>query len=139
MARRKRYYVKRGRRLVLPEISLTPLIDMALSLLVIFIITTPMMHNGIQVNLPHGKSKEVAAEREVVVTMSADDTIYVNGKLIERDSLVESVRLNLEKLDKKPVFINADEAISYGKVYELIDELKQAGVKYIAMSSRSAA
>ena len=58
---------KRTRRFSTPEISLTPLIDTALTLLVIFMITAPMIHNGIKVDLPQGNSKEVGSQQELVV------------------------------------------------------------------------
>ena len=67
---------RRGRRLQMPEVSLTPLIDTALTLLVIFMITAPMVQYGIKVDLPQGKSKEVATQQELVVSIHRNGTMY---------------------------------------------------------------
>ena len=128
---------RKVRRYSMPEISLTPLIDTALTLLVIFMITAPMIQNGIKVDLPQGNSKEVGNQQELVVTMSRDGKIFFNSYHVDRKSLVESVQKAMNQRDDIPVYIRADETISYGKVIEVVDELKQAGVKYVAMSTRA--
>jgi len=127
----------RGRRIALPEVSLTPLIDTALTLLVIFMITAPMVQYGIKVDLPQGASKEVSNQQELVVTLSKDGRIFFNSYPIERSALIESIRKALAQREDTPVFVRADERLSYGKVIELVDMLKQSGVRYVAMSTRS--
>ena len=128
----------RGRRLVMPEITLTPLIDTALTLLVIFIITAPMVQNGIKVDLPQGTSKEAGNQQELVVTMSKDGRIYFNSYPIGKEALIESVRKALAQREDVPVYVRADEHLSYGKVIEIVDLLKQSGVRYVAMTTRAA-
>jgi len=135
MSRRRR---SRSRRVQLPEISLTPLIDTALTLLVIFMITAPMAQNGIKVDLPQGNSKEVGNQQELVVSVNRDGKMYFNSYPIEMEVLADSVRKAMVKREDTPVFIRADESISYGKVISIVDELKQAGVKFVAMSTRAA-
>ncbi|MFH1644407.1 MAG: biopolymer transporter ExbD [bacterium] len=128
---------RRTRRFVMPEISLTPLIDTALTLLVIFMITAPMVQNGIKVDLPQGNSKEVGVQQDLVVTMNKDGKLFFNSYPIKRSSLVDSVKKALNQKEDFPVYIRADETISYGNVISIVDELKQAGVKYVAMSTRA--
>jgi len=135
---RKKFKKKKSHRIQLPEISLTPLIDTALTLLVIFMITAPMVQNGIKVDLPQGNSKEVGSQQELVVTMSKDDKIFFNSYPIEKSALVQSVQKAMNQRDDIPVYVRADEGLSYGKVIEIVDELKQAGVKFVAMSTRAA-
>ncbi|MFA5075377.1 MAG: biopolymer transporter ExbD [Candidatus Babeliales bacterium] len=130
---RKRSYVAK-----IPEITLTPLIDTALTLLVIFMVTAPMVQNGIKVDLPHGNSKEVGNQQELVVTISKDEKIFFNSYPIEKEVLVKSVQKAMNQREDVPVYIKADEGLSYGKVIEVVDELKQAGVKFVAMSTRAA-
>jgi len=127
----------RSRRIATSEITLTPLIDVALTLLVIFMITAPMVQNGIKVDLPQGNSKEVGSQQELVVTMSKDEKLFFNSYPIERKELVQSVQKALSQRDDIPVYVRADESLSYGRVIEIVDELKQAGVKYVAMSTRA--
>lgn len=133
----KKIKKKRTRRLAMPEVSLTPLVDTALTLLVIFMITAPMVQNGIKVDLPQGNSKEVGSQQELVVSMTKDGKLFFNSFLIQKKSLVEQVKKALVQNDELPVYVRADEANSYGSVIEVIDDLKQAGVKYVAMSTRS--
>ncbi|MBD3231136.1 protein TolR [Candidatus Dependentiae bacterium] len=130
---------RKTRRFIMPEISLTPLIDTALTLLVIFMITAPMVQNGIKVDLPRGNSKEVGNQQDLVVTLRKDDKMFFNSYPIERKDLVQTVQKALNQHDDLPVYIRADESISYGKVIEIVDELKFAGVKYVAMSTKTAA
>lgn len=134
MLRKRR---KRFRRTNLPEVSMTPLVDTALTLLVIFMITAPMIQNGIKIDLPQGSSKEVGSQQELVVTLSKEEKLFFNSYPIERNALVTIVKKAMGQRDDLPVYIRADEKVSYGKVIEIVDELKVAGVKYVAMSTRS--
>ena len=129
----------RRRRFQMPEITLTPLIDTALTLLVIFIVTAPMVQNGIKVDLPQGNSKEVGNNQELVVTLSKDGKLYFNSYPVEKENLVDTVQKSLENNPETPIYVRADEIVSYGKVIEIVDSLKQAGVKYVAMSTRPTA
>ncbi len=127
----------RSRRVKLPEVSLTPLIDTALTLLIIFIITTPMINNGIRVDLPQGDSKEVGSQQELVVTISKDGKLFFNSYPVEQQRLVDTVKTALGPKEDLPVYIRADETVSYGNVIKIVDILKLAGVKYVAMSTRA--
>lgn len=125
------------RKFVMPEITLTPLIDTALTLLVIFMVTAPMVQNGIKIDLPHGNSKEVGQQQELVVSMSRDEKIYFNSYPIEKDRLASALKKAMNGRVDIPVYVRADEHLPYGKVIETVDELKQAGIQYVAMSTRA--
>ncbi len=120
----------------MPEIVLTPLIDTALTLLVIFIVTAPMVQNGIKVDLPQGKSKEVGNTQELVLTIGKDGKIYFNSYPIDKNQVVSIIQKELTDKSDTPVYVRADETVPYGKVIEVVDELKHAGVTYVAMSTR---
>jgi biopolymer transport protein ExbD len=126
------------RRFAMPEITLTPLIDTALTLLVIFIVTAPMVQHGIKVDLPQGRSKEVSATQELIITLNKDGKLYFNSYPVELSNLIQTVQQALEGRPETPVYVRADESVAYGKVIEIVDSLKQAGVKYVAMSTRPA-
>jgi biopolymer transport protein TolR len=120
-----------------PEIILTPMIDTFCVLLVIFIVAAPMVQNGIRVDLPYGKTKEVGAAQELVVTINKSNDIFFNTFPLRRAELVQHVQKALaQQNEDTPVYVRADETVSYGKVIEIVDELKQAGVRYVAMSTR---
>ena len=130
-------YKHRRKRPTLPEIMLTPLIDTFCVLLIIFIVAAPMVQNGIRVDLPYGKSKEVGNAQELVVTLTKQNTLFFNSYPVKRIELTQQVQRALAQQHQEvPVYVRADEAVSYGKVIEIVDELKQAGVHYVAMSTR---
>ena len=128
---------RRSKRIKAPEVSLTPLIDTALTLLVIFMITAPIMQNGIKVNLPDGNSKEVGTQQELVVTLNKDGRLFFNSFPVEREKLIATVNGAMNGRSDVPVYIRGDKDVSYGKVIEIVDMLKIAGVKYVAMSTRA--
>ncbi len=130
-----RFSKKNLRKAHMPEISLTPMIDTFCVLLVIFMVAAPMVQNSIKVDLPTGKSKEVNAQQDLVVTLAKDDKLYFNSYQIEEKELVSVVTKALASNDELPVYVRADKTVSYGHVITLVDELKQAGVKYVAMST----
>jgi len=133
---------RRTRRFAMPELTLTPLIDTALTLLVIFMVTAPMVQNSIKVDLPQGNAKEVHDQQELVVSMIFDEKInkiayYFNSYPIEVAELGEAVKKALYGRDDLPVYVRADQSISYGKVIEAVNQLKESGVRLVAMSTRS--
>src|SRR5271157_1127910 len=127
------------RRLQTPEIILTPMIDTFCVLLVIFIVAAPMVQNGIRVDLPFGKTKEVGAMQELVVTLNKNQELFFNSYPVARKQLPGQVQKALAQYKEDvPVYVRADETVPYGKVIEVVDELKQAGVRFVAMSTRPA-
>ena len=129
---------KAKKRFSLPEVSLTPLIDTALTLLIIFLVTAPMVQNGVKIELPQGNSKETDAEQEYVVSLAKDGSIYFNSYPVKTNELVTLVLKALHANQEASVFIRADESIAYGKVIGIIDELKFAGVQNVALTTRPA-
>src|SRR4051812_19564532 len=124
---------RRARRFQMPEVSLTPLIDTALTLLVIFMITAPMVQYGIKVDLPQGKSKQAATQQELVVSIHRNGEMYFNSYPVKKEELVSVLTKAIAHQKDTPVYIRADRAISYGDVIAVVDELKNSGVKYVAM------
>lgn len=137
-----RPYLKRRRnRTTSAEISLTPLIDTALTLLIIFMIATPMMHNSIKINLPEGKARESgASQEELVVSLSENGAIFFNGLPVSAENLVPTVQhaVKSQKIEK-PVFVRADSSVHYGKVIQVVDQLKMVGgIEYVALATKKA-
>jgi|SRR3989339_904123 len=127
--------------IVLPEVSLTPLIDTALTLLVIFMITAPMMNNVIKVELPSSQVDEMdtKVQQETIVYIDKQKKLYLNGLELGLQSIVKE----LQKLSKAKkveiVFVKADQAVEYGKVIDLVDTIKMAGgIKYVALATKRA-
>jgi biopolymer transport protein ExbD len=75
-------------------------------------------------------------KKEFVVTMQKNGLVSFNSYPVEKEQLVETVKKALINHEDEPVYVRADKAVSYGKVIEIVDSLKQANVKYVAMSTR---
>ena len=122
---------------MLMDISLTPLIDTALTLLIIFMVATPMMQNAIRVTLPKGKAQEAGAtQQEIVVYVDEHGTIFFDGNRVAFEQLVEVLKKNLAGKFDQTVFVKADQRASYGKVIELVDTIKVVGgVTYVALAT----
>lgn len=114
----------------IPELSLTPMIDTALTLLIIFMVTTPMIHNAIKVNLPQGQSKEGGKEgQEIVVTIDAKGGLFLNSKPIALEQLGTEIKVHASRSLKKPVsvWVRIDEGKSCGTLVGVIDRIKAVG------------
>lgn len=126
-----------SKKFTMPEIVLTPLIDVALTLVVILMVVAPVVRNGIKVDLPQGQSKEVGSQQELVISMAKDNKIFFNSYPVERAALAAEVVKAMKGNKEVPVYIHADQTIAYGTVVAVLDDLKVAGVNYVGMSTRS--
>ncbi len=120
------------------DLSMTPLIDTALTLLVIFMITTPMIQNAIRVSLPKGKAKEDAgAQQELVVYVDKDKRIFFNGTELTDEKMVAQLKERVGADHDKLVYVKADQAVSYGTVLELVDRIKVVGgVSHVVLATQ---
>jgi biopolymer transport protein TolR len=116
------------------EINVTPLVDVMLVLLIIFMVTAPMLSMGIDVNLPRVKSKSVdVTEEKLVLTVNEAKEIYLNKtkmQLGEINSKLEAIFSN--RIDRE-VFLRADKNVPYGFVVEVMSEVRKAGVDKLGM------
>ncbi len=136
--RYRRYRSRKKKTRALTDISMTPLIDTALTLLIIFMITAPMMQNAIRVTLPKGQAKEGNdIQQELIVYVNKDGILFFNGKTVSTDALIKQVKYMIGTDQEKTVFVKADQAVSYGTVIELVDQIKiVGGVKYVALATK---
>lgn len=117
----------------LAEINVTPLVDVMLVLLIIFMVTTPMMQSGIAVNLPSAESKTHPSTGGVVLTVARDRRVYLDGRIINVFLLETRLRDLFAGRAKKVVFLKADRDVSYGTVIEVMDIAKRAGIETVGM------
>jgi biopolymer transport protein TolR len=116
------------------EINVTPLVDVVLVLLIIFMVTAPMLQMGIDVNLPKVKSRSIdVTEEKLVLTITGAKEIYINKNRISLSDL----RIKLEnifssRIDRE-IFMRADKSIPYGFVIEVMSEVRKAGVDKLGM------
>jgi len=117
------------RRQVLSEINVTPFVDVMLVLLVIFMVTAPLLQQGIDVNLPHAKGKELVPAKRVVITIKKNGKIYVNKKSVT----LKTLKLRLSKKTPKEVFLRADKDVPYGIVVAVMGELREIGIERLGI------
>lgn len=125
----------------IPEVSLTPLIDTALTLLIIFMITAPMMTNVIKVELPSSRTNEGSSheQQEFVVSVDKDKNLYLNAQKMSMDLVIKKLQKEIGKQDNAVVFVQADQGVSYGQVIDVVDTLKTVGgIKYVALATKQA-
>lgn len=136
--RYKRCCSRKKKATILTDISMTPLIDTALTLLIIFMITAPMAQNAIRVTLPKGQAKEGNdIQQELIVYVNKDGTLFFNDKMISTNALIKQVKDMIGTDQEKTIFVKADQAVSYGTVIELVDQIKiVGGVKYVALATK---
>ncbi len=127
-------------RSVLSEINVTPFVDVMLVLLVIFMVTAPILYQGVEINLPKVESRPMpAAEREkkIIVTLNENKEIYIEKKrysLAELKLEIRSLIRNKGKeLEEEDVFLRADSNVPYGTVMEVMAEIKKAGINKIGL------
>lgn len=124
---------KNGNRL-LSDINVTPLVDVMLVLLIIFMVTAPMLQMGIDVNLPRVKSKSIdVAEEKIVLTISSNKDIYINKyktSIAEINAKLQSIFTG--RIDRE-IFMRADKNVPYGFVVEVMSEVRKAGVDRLGM------
>jgi len=122
------------------DINVTPLVDVMLVLLIIFMITAPMIQRGVDVNLPVARrSSQIAGERifvSIPVNYRESHIVYLDQEPIRAEILGERVRQKMERAASKEVFLRGDGSVRYQELMDIFDRLRGAGVEKIGMISR---
>ena len=120
------------------DINVTPLVDVMLVLLVIFMVTAPMMQQGVQVNLPKAETKSLAPKEDtLVVSIEKSGKTFINTSEIQGDQLKDKLNSMLAGREKREVFLKADSAVPYGEVVKVMAQIKGAGVERLGMVTES--
>ena len=119
---------------LMSDINVTPFVDVMLVLLIIFMVTAPMMVQGVDVALPEVSAKQMVTETEnLTVTIDRDANIYINDFQVRMDFLREKLEKILQGRTDREVFFRADKDVSYGVVVSVMAEIKAAGVEKLGM------
>ncbi|MEI8355607.1 MAG: protein TolR [Deltaproteobacteria bacterium] len=121
-------------RNAMSNINVTPLVDVMLVLLIIFMVTAPMMQQGVQVNLPKTQAKALNAQEEtVVVSMERSGKTFINSQEVSSGELKAKLATMFETKTKKEVLLKADKDVPYGEVVRAMAEIKGAGIERLGM------
>jgi biopolymer transport protein TolR len=118
-------------RSALSEINVTPFVDVMLVLLVIFMVTAPLLQQGIDVNLPQAKGKDLPPQERITLTIKRDGIIYMNDNPVTIKEMANKLNA-ISKLNPN-VFLKADKNVPYGLVVEVMGEIKEAGIEKLGM------
>ena len=119
---------------LMSQINVTPFVDVMLVLLIIFMVTAPMMMEGINVSLPEASSKPLVLEKKpLVISINSDNKIFINDFNVTVERLGEKLLKILDGKTNREVFLKADKNISYGMVVRVMSEIKGAGIENLGM------
>ena len=126
----------RVRRAPMAEINVTPMVDVMLVLLIIFMVTAPLLMAGVPVNLPDSRAKALEQDQEPVqVSLDESGALFIGDQLVPFDELPARLAAIAEKgADKPPqVFLRADRGLAYGAVMRVMGELNRAGLNRVSL------
>ena len=119
---------------LMSDINVTPFVDVMLVLLIIFMVTAPMMMEGVNVSLPEATSKPLVSEKKpLIVNIDSENSIFINDFKVTVDGLGEKLNKILNGRKDREVYLKADKDISYGMVVRVMSEIKAAGVEKLGM------
>ncbi|MBW1806749.1 MAG: protein TolR [Deltaproteobacteria bacterium] len=117
------------------EINVTPMVDVMLVLLIIFMVTAPLMQQGVEVDLPQTHAQVIKNEKDqpIILSIDKDKKIYIGKTQVPRDNL-EAKLIHNEKLKKdKKIDLQADRSLDYGFVVDILAVLRRAGIDQVGM------
>ena len=120
----------------LADINITPLVDVVLVLLVIFMITAPVLQSGIEVNIPKTRTVKEITEQRLVVTIDRDQKVFLGDNPVNVHDLGQRLRDANGPDTKKVIYLRADERVPFGAFASVMDAVKQAGITNISIVTR---
>lgn len=134
-----RLHEPRGHHSALSEINVTPLVDVMLVLLIIFMVAAPMMTRGIDVELPETASANPLEEQRIEISLDREGKLWLGDRLIQETALREEMQRLARSRPGSGVFLRADTRTSYGSVLKVMDLIRSGGIERIAMITLPAA
>lgn len=121
-------------RRIISAINVTPLVDVMLVLLVIFMVTAPMLESGIDVNLPKTKAGALATVKDpIIVTINKKGKIFINKKAVTRTELRKKLTAIYKRRTDETIYLKADASVAYGVVAGVMTDIRSSGIEKIAM------
>ena len=130
---------RRGRRTPMAEINVTPMVDVMLVLLIIFMVTAPLLATGVQVDLPQSKAAALEQNQEpVAISIDAGGSVFIGDTPVPMDTL-DAHLAQIAAASREPggprIFLRADQGLDYGRVMEVMGEINRAGLRRVALVS----
>ena len=120
-------------RASLAEINVTPLVDVVLVLLIIFMVTAPMMQRGVEIQLPRAESATGQEEQRIIVTIDRANRVYLNETSLSPGELEQHLATVASGYRDPFVYLRADQSVPYGRVMSVMDRIKKAGIERVGL------
>jgi biopolymer transport protein TolR len=125
---------RRGRYRPLSEINVTPLVDVMLVLLIVFMVTAPLMTSGVSVDLPKTSAQPINNDAEpLTVSIKADGSIYLQDQQVELTDLVGKLQAIAQNNPERRIFVRGDKDLAYGRIMEVMGTITQGGFTKVAL------
>ena len=127
---------RRGRRRVAPmaEINVTPMVDVMLVLLIIFMVTAPLLTSGVPVDLPKVSAKPINSDAEpLTVSVNAEGKIYLQDQVLELPDLVAKLQAIAKDNNERRIFVRGDKSVSYGTILQVMGTITEGGFTKVAL------
>ncbi|HYI64985.1 MAG TPA: protein TolR [Allosphingosinicella sp.] len=131
---------RRGRRTPMAEINVTPMVDVMLVLLIIFMVTAPLLATGVQIDLPESKAAALEQNNEpVAIAIDAAGNVFIDETPVPLDALDAHLQ-QIAAASREPggprLFLRADQSLDYGRVMQVMGEINRAGLRRVALVNR---
>jgi biopolymer transport protein TolR len=124
----------RGRYKPMAEINVTPLVDVMLVLLIIFMVTAPLITSGVNVNLPQANANPVNSDSTpITITVNAKDEIYLQNSKVELTNLVATLQEIAKNNTDRRIFVRGDQSVTYGQMLQVMATITQGGFTKVAL------
>jgi biopolymer transport protein TolR len=123
-----------GRYRPMAEINVTPLVDVMLVLLIVFMVTAPMITSGVNVNLPQANAKPVNSDSTpITITVNAQNQIYLQNSQVQLSNLVATLQQIAQNNTDRQVFVRGDQSVTYGDMLQVMATITQGGFTKVAL------
>jgi biopolymer transport protein TolR len=124
----------RGRYKPMAEINVTPLVDVMLVLLIVFMITAPMITSGVNVNLPQASATPVQSDSTpITITVNAQNQIFLQNSKVELGNLVATLQQISQNNQDRRIFVRGDQSVTYGDMLQVMATITQGGFTKVAL------
>jgi biopolymer transport protein TolR len=117
----------------LADINVTPLVDVVLVLLIIFMVTAPMLQSGIEVAIPHTKTVKEITEERLVVTIDRNQNVFLNSQPVNINQIGQRIHDKVRDPEGQSIYVRADENVPFGAFATVMDAVKQSGITNVSI------
>lgn len=117
----------------LAEINITPLVDVVLVLLIIFMVTAPILQSGIEVNVPKTRTVKEITEERIVITINKDQRVFLGNDAVNINQIAATLRQKVRDPRSQFIFLRADENVPFGAFATVMDAVKQSGIANVSI------